>query len=56
MVERALLFYRSEGITGERFADTIDRLGFDYVESKLLSADFDKKAALEKNVKGGASC
>ena len=33
-----------------------DRLGFDYVESKLLSADFDKKAALEKNVKGGASC
>ena len=56
MVERAILFFRSEGITGERFSDTIDRLGFDYVEGKLLSADFDRKSALDKNVKGGASC
>ena len=35
-VERTILFYRDEGIAGERFADTIERLGFDYVESKLL--------------------
>ena len=56
MVEKAILLFRTEGITGERFADTIDRLGFDYVQDKLLSEPLDKKAALNKNVIGGASC
>ena len=37
VIERAILFFRDEGITGERFADTIARLGFDYVEAKLLN-------------------
>ena len=55
-VERAILFFRDEGITGERFADTINRLGFDYVEDKLLHGDVDKSAILEKNVTGGATC
>ena len=36
-VERAICLFRDEGITGERFADTINRLGFDYVEQKLLN-------------------
>ena len=36
VVERAICLFRDEGIKGERFADTIDRLGFDYVEKKLL--------------------
>ena len=36
MVEKAICFFRDEGISGERFADTINRLGFDYVEGKLL--------------------
>ena len=35
-VERAIVLFRDEGISGERFADTIDRLGFDYVQKKLL--------------------
>src|SRR5699024_8109904 len=35
LVEKAILFFRDEGISGERFADTIARLGFDYVEDKL---------------------
>ena len=35
-IERIILFYRDEGIAGERFADTIARLGFEYVESKIL--------------------
>lgn len=35
-VERAICLFRDEGIAGERFADTIARLGFDYVEKKLL--------------------
>ncbi len=36
VVERCILLFRDEGISGERFADTIDRLGFEYVEKKLL--------------------
>ena len=36
LVERTILLFRDEGIAGERFADTINRLGFDYVEKKLL--------------------
>ncbi len=56
VIERAILFFRDEGITGERFSDTIERLGFDYVENKLINASVDKSAILSKNVKGGASC
>ena len=56
LAERAILFFREEGITGERFADTINRLGFDYVEDKLLNTTIDKEAILKKNVVGGATC
>ena len=56
VVERAILFFRNEGISGERFADTIGRLGFDYVQDKLLNSTIDKKQILEKNVVGGATC
>ena len=35
-VEKAILLFRDEGIKGERFAETIERLGIDYVEKKLL--------------------
>ena len=37
MIEKVICFFRDEGMAGERFADTINRLGFDYVEAKLLS-------------------
>lgn len=37
LIERIIIFFRDEGIKGERFADTINRLGFDYVEGKLLN-------------------
>ncbi len=56
MVERAILLFRNEGITGERFADTVERLGFDYVQDKLLNQKIDKSTILEKKVKGGATC
>ncbi len=36
VIERALILFRDEGIKGERFADTIERLGFEYAEQKLL--------------------
>ena len=56
IVEKAILFFRDEGISGERFADTINRLGFDYVEDKLLNGKLDKEAVMQKTVIGGASC
>lgn len=36
VIEKAIILFRDEGIKGERFADTIERLGFDYVENKLI--------------------
>ncbi len=56
VVERAILLFRDEGISGERFADTVSRLGFGYVNEKLLSDTIDKAAVLQKKVKGGATC
>lgn len=56
VVERAILFFRDEGISGERFADTIKRLGFDYVQDKLINNEIDKTTVLKKAVKGGATC
>ena len=37
VVERAILLFRDEGIAGERFADTVNRLVFEYVNEKLIS-------------------
>ncbi len=56
VIEKAILLFRDEGRTGERFADTIERLGFDYVNDKLISGSIDKAAILNKTVKGGATC
>lgn len=35
VLEKAIILFRDEGIKGERFADTIERLGFDYVSEKI---------------------
>lgn len=56
VVEKAILLFRDEGSSGERFADTVNRLGFDYVNEKLISGNIDKTAILGKTVKGGATC
>lgn len=56
VVEKAILLFRDEGISGERFADTVNRLGFDYVNEKLITGSIDKAAILNKTVKGGATC
>ena len=32
LVEKAILLYREQGKTGERFAETVERLGFENVE------------------------
>lgn len=37
VIKRAIHLFRDEGESGERFADTIERLGFSYVEEKLCN-------------------
>lgn len=56
LTERAILFFRDEGVSGERFADTIARLGFEYVQEKLLNSQIDREEVLKKTVVGGATC
>ena len=36
VIERALTLFRDEGNTGERFSDTVSRLGFENVQNRLL--------------------
>ena len=38
-IEKCLLFFRENGEAGERFADTVNRLGFENVQTSLLSDD-----------------
>ncbi len=43
-VEKTILFYKEQGTSGERFADTIARVGFDIAEKEILSdAIFSRK-------------
>ncbi|MDD6799031.1 MAG: (4Fe-4S)-binding protein, partial [Firmicutes bacterium] len=44
--------------SGERFADTIERIGFKNIEAQLLGDELlkRKKDILGLNVVGGASC
>ncbi len=39
VIERAVALFKDEGIDGERFADTVARLGFENVERRLLSGE-----------------
>ena len=36
-IEKIILFYKDNGIKGERFADTIERIGFSNIEKSILS-------------------
>jgi len=57
-IEKAILLFRSEGISGERFADTINRIGFEKAEAMLLSDELLQRKAeiLGLSVVGGATC
>lgn len=59
-VEKAILLFREQGKTGERFADTIERIGFEEVEKQLLSDEIlsRKQEILDANLHltGGATC
>lgn len=47
IVEKCILLFRDQGIAGERFSDTINRIGFENVQAQLLSNDLlDRKAEI----------
>ena len=54
VIEKAILLFREQGKPGERFACTIDRLGFDNVEKQLLSNELleRKEAKYQLNIIG----
>lgn len=60
VVEKAILLFREQGNTGERFADTINRIGFDEVQRQLLSDELlarkEENLSSQKHLKGGATC
>ncbi|MBQ6469091.1 MAG: (4Fe-4S)-binding protein [Lachnospiraceae bacterium] len=39
LIERIITFYKEEGKPGERFALTIERIGFEEVKNRILSAE-----------------
>ena len=59
-VEKAILLFREQGKTGERFADTIARIGFEEVEKQLLSNEIlERKQEIldaKLHLVGGATC
>ena len=57
-IEKTILFFRSEGIPGERLADTIHRVGFEKAEAMILDDDLlvRKNEILGLTVTGGATC
>ena len=60
VIEKAILLFREQGNTGERFADTVERLGFENVQEQLLSDDLlarkEENLTAQKHLKGGATC
>jgi dissimilatory sulfite reductase (desulfoviridin) alpha/beta subunit len=59
-IEKMLLIYREQGLTGERLADTIARIGFDEIEAQLFSDEIlaRKQEILDAklHLAGGATC
>ena len=60
IVEKAILLFRDKGITGERFNDTINRIGFEEAQRLLLSNELlerrDEIIGGEKHAKVVATC
>ncbi len=60
VVEKAILLFREQGKTGERFSATIDRIGFENVQAQLLSDEIlERKQEIldaQLHLAGGATC
>ncbi len=59
-VEKAILLFREQGKTGERFSDTIERIGFDSVNEQIISDEIlSRKQEIidaKLHIVGGATC
>ncbi len=59
-VEKAILLFREQGLTGERFSDTIERIGFESVNAQIISDEIlDRKQEIidaQLHLVGGATC
>ena len=60
VIEKLILLYREQGKTGERLADTVERIGFKNIEEQLLSDDIlaRKQEIIDAplHLVGGATC
>lgn len=58
LIEKTILLYKSKGISGERFGETVDRLGLEKVEKMLISDNLlkNKEEILEIETVAGAKC
>lgn len=60
VLEKAILLFREQGNTGERFADTISRLGFENVQAQLMADDLlarkEEIIGAKMHLHGGATC
>ena len=60
VLEKAILLFREQGETGERFSDTIERLGFENVQEQLLGNALlerrDEIIGAKLHLAGGATC
>ena len=60
VLEKAILLFREQGNTGERFADTVSRIGFEKVQEQLLGDEIlsrkEEIVGASLHLKGGATC
>ena len=60
VLEKAILLFREQGNTGERFADTVNRIGFENVQEQLLGDELlsrkENIVGAKLHLKGGATC
>ncbi len=60
VLEKSILLFREQGKTGERFADTIARIGFENVEAQLMDDALlkrrDEIIGAKLHLVGGATC
>ncbi|MGL6107844.1 4Fe-4S dicluster domain-containing protein [Romboutsia sp.] len=58
VVEKSVLLFKSKGISGERFGETVDRLGIEKAEKMLISNNLlkNKEDILEIETVAGAKC
>ena len=57
-IEKTILFFKEQGLSGERLSDTVERIGWEKVQEILLSDEIldRKEDILAIETVGGAKC